>query len=75
MNETQFKYLVENSDVFKSFPAFKQNITVKRKVLNHLHDLYGQAERHGISYLKQNPNNSSTDVKLIESILPKQSQS
>lgn len=69
MNERDFKIAVENSDTFKKFHIFKQRLTLKRLNLSRLHDLYGQAQRLGIDYLKQNRNLSSVDVTLIAEIL------
>lgn len=71
MNQRDFRIAVENSDTFKEYPIFKQNLTKKNKNIIHLHDLYGQAERLGIDYLKQNRNLSSNDVKLIEELVKK----
>lgn len=71
MNERQFRIAIENSETFKSFETFKQRLVLKKLNLSHLHDLYGQAERLGIEYLKQNRNLSSNDVKLIEELVKK----
>lgn len=71
MNERQFRIAVENSDTFNSWETFKQRLVIKKLNLTHLHDLYGQAERLGIDYLKQNRNLSSNDVKLIEELVKK----
>jgi len=69
MNEHDLKKAIENTSVFKSFEKFKQGIVLKRLNLIHLHDLYGQAERLGIEYLKQNPNIIHSDFKLIEELI------
>ena len=69
MNDQQFRTLIENSEVFKAFPLFKQNIFLAPKVLSRLKDYHHQAEKYGIDYLKQNPNLTASDVNLIESIL------
>ena len=71
MNERQFRIAVENSETFKGWEIFKQKLVLKKLNLIHLLDLYGQAERLGIDYLKQNKNLSSNDVKLIEELLKK----
>lgn len=71
MNERQFRIAVENSDTFKQFETFKQRLILRRANLAHLLDIYGQGERLGIDYLKQNKNLSSNDVKLIEELLKK----
>lgn len=69
MTDSQFRSLIENSDVFKSFPKFKQNIFVAPKVIQRLKDYFHQAEINGIDYLKQNPNLTISDVNLIKSVL------
>lgn len=69
MTDSQFRALMEASEVFKSFPIFKQNIFLSLKCQKRLKDYYQQAEKHGIAYLKQNPNLTQSDVNLIESIL------
>ena len=69
MNENQLRIAIENTSVFKSFEKFKQGIVLKRLNLIHLNDLYGQAERLGIDYLKQNPNILQSDFKLIEELI------
>lgn len=69
MNEHQLKAAIENTQEFKSYPKFKQGIVLKRLNLVHLHDLYGQADRLGIEYLKQNPNIFHSDFKLIEELI------
>lgn len=71
MNEHDLKIAIENTVVFKAFPRFKQGIVLKRLNLVHLHDLYGQADRLGIAYLKQNPNIISSDFQLIEELIKK----
>lgn len=71
MNERQFRIAVENSETFKSWELFKQRLVLKKLNLSHLLDLYGQAERLGIDYLRQNRNLSSNDVKLIEELVKK----
>jgi len=69
MKEIDFKELVTATDVFKKFENFKKALTIKWKNLKRLNDIYEQGKRYGIEYLKQNPNLSSTDVRLIENII------
>ena len=69
MKNHQFKEKVEQSEVFQSFPKFKQDIYLGHKVLSRLEDLHGQAERLGINYIKQNPSLTISDINLINSIL------
>jgi len=66
MNEYQLRDVIIQTETFKAFPIFKQSIVVKRKNLEHLLDLLGQAERLGIDYLKQNPYIMSSDLQLIK---------
>lgn len=69
MDEYQLKKAIENTNEFKSYEKFKQGLVLKRQNLVHLNDLYGQSERLGIEYLKQNPNIFHTDFKLIEELI------
>jgi len=69
MNDIDFKELVENTIVFKKFENFKKALTLKLKNIIRLKDLYEQAKRYGVDYLKQNPHLSSTDVKIIQNII------
>lgn len=69
MNDQQLKQAIENSEVFKSFELFKQELTVRHLNLQRLRPYYEQAKKYGIDYLKQNPSISQSDVKLIGSII------
>ena len=69
MNDQQLKQAIEASEVYKNFEKFKQNITSKLSNIQRLRPYYEQAKKYGIDYLKQNPNITQGDVKLIESIL------
>ena len=60
---------IKGTKVFKDYPVFKKNITLLNQNIVRLHDLYGQADRLGIAYLKQNSNLMASDVKLIEELL------
>ena len=68
MTDEQFADLIRLSLVYGSFPIFKQRITINRKNIERLKDLYHQRNKWGIEYLKQNPSLTSSDVKLIESL-------
>lgn len=69
MNDYDLKKAIENTQEFKNYPKFKQGIVLRRLNLIHLHDLYGQADRLGIEYLKQNPKVFCSDFKLIEELI------
>lgn len=65
MNKQDFVELIKETDVFKQFPKFKQQLTLSKKNVEDLMELFGQAERYGIGYLMQKPNLQSSTVKLI----------
>lgn len=69
MTIPQLKNAIENSEYFQTYPGFKQRITLEKRNIERLHDLYGQADRLGIQYLQQRTNLTVSDVKLIESVL------
>lgn len=69
MDRTELSELVQKTDVFKSFPSFKQKLTLSKANMEDLCDLYSQAERHSIGYLRQNNRLQSSTVKLIEQCL------
>lgn len=69
MTDSQFREIIEASEVFKSFEVFKQNIFIKTNVLQRLKIYYDQALRYGINYLRQNPNLTVSEVNLIASML------
>ena len=60
---------IRNTDTFKSFAKSKQGLTIRLKNTDRLYDYYAQACKHGIAYLKQNPNIFANDVRLIEEII------
>lgn len=68
MNERDFKIAVENSKTFADFELFKKDLVLKRRNLEHLYDLYGQASRLGLDYLKQNQNITRSDFALIQEL-------
>ena len=69
MTDASFRTLIENSDIFKSFPVFKQNIILDRQQLIRLKDYFQQGQKNGVAYLRQNKNLTVSYVNLIESIL------
>lgn len=69
MDEHQLKIAIQNTEQFRSYEKFKQGIVLRLQNLIHLKDLYGQADRLGIAYLKQNPNILHSDFKLIEELI------
>lgn len=69
MTEHNLKQAIQQNEIFNSYPKFKQSITLSQNNLKRLFNLYGQAERNGIEYLKQNCTLMSSDVKLIEELL------
>lgn len=71
MSEEQLAAEIKETETFKSFPGFKKPIVLKRKNVQHLQDLYGQASRLGMDYLKQNVNIMQSDIKLIEELINK----
>ena len=71
MNEHDLPAAIKKTDVFQSYPKFKQGIVLSKKNVNHLHDLFGQASRLGIGYLKQNPNILTSDINLIAELIQK----
>ena len=71
MNEQQLKEAIQNTAEFAKYPKFKQSLVTKRTNIIHLHDLYGQASRLGIDYLKQNQNLLKSEIMLIEELILK----
>lgn len=69
MTDSQFRALIEASEVFKAFEKFKRDITVKHANIQRLKVYYEQAEKYGIDYLKQNPNVRVSEINLINSVL------
>ena len=65
----QLKDKIQQTEYFQNYPVFKQRITLEKRNMERLHDLYGQASRHGIGYIKQNQNITVSDVGLIEAVL------
>ena len=70
MTEQDFKEAIKDTLVFNKHPIFKKNILLRYRVPA-LYDYYLQAKRHGIEYLKQNPNILTSEVKLINEIITK----
>lgn len=69
MTIPQLKIAIENSEYFQTYPESKQRITLEKRNIERLHDLYGQADRLVIQYLQQRTNLTVSDVKLIQSVL------
>lgn len=69
MTITQLKDKIQQTEYFQNYPLFKQRITLEKRNMERLHDLYGQAKRNGIGYIKQNQNITVSDVGLIEAVL------
>ncbi len=69
MNEHLLKIAIENSDTFKRFEKFKQGLTVRKSNIKRLLNLYQQANKFGLLYVKQNKNFTVTDVALITEIM------
>ena len=69
MSEQDLVIEIKKTKCFLNYPKFKQSIVLRRQNIIHLHDLYGQAHRLGIGYLKQNPNIFHSDFKLIEELV------
>lgn len=72
MSEQDIRSAIQNTETFKNFPIFKQGIVLKRKNIERLFDLYGQASRLGLPYLKQNPNISVSEFNLISDLCDNQ---
>jgi hypothetical protein len=68
-SQYDFTQAIKQTDSFKDYDKFKQDLTLKRQNIIKLYDKYQQACRYGIGYLKQNPNILANDVKLIDEVL------
>lgn len=71
LNKFDLPVAIRNTDTFKTFPVFKQGLTLKPTNITKLFDYYQQACRHGIDYLKQNQNVHYNEVKIINEIIKK----
>lgn len=69
MSETRLLEAIQQTETFKGFPKFKQNITLSYKNVKHINDLYLKAKNLGVDYLKDKQYIFGSDVKLIEDIL------
>lgn len=69
LNQTDLPHAIRNTDTFKSFEKFKQGLTLRKQNISRIYGYYQQACRHGIEYIKQNPNVFANEVKLIQEIL------
>jgi len=71
MTEHTIKEEIQQTEIYKGYPIFKQRLILSQNNLKRLFNLYGQGQRNGIEYLKQNPNLSASDVNLIKELLQK----
>lgn len=69
MNIQQLRTAIEKSQSYAKAPVFKQSLMLKKKNVEHLHDLYGQASRLGLDYLAQNQNITLSDFGLIKELI------
>jgi len=72
LNVFQFTEAVKNTTPYlKEKAGGLRNLMTSKKNVERMYNYYGQAHRHidGVKYLKQNPNISQRDVKIIEEIL------
>lgn len=69
MNIQQLRTAIEQSKSYAGAPNFKKTLLLKKKNVEHLHDLYGQASRLGIDYLAQNQNITLSDFGLIKELI------
>ena len=67
--DLQFKEKMIKTDAYLNCPKFKQNLLVKPSNITNMRNFYDQANRYGIEYLKQNPNLSGMDVKIVEEVI------
>jgi len=71
MTEHTIKEEIQQTEIYKGYQIFKQRLILSQNNLKRLFNLYGQGQRNGIEYLKQNPNLSASDVNLIKELLQK----
>jgi hypothetical protein len=69
MSVEELAIAVRESNSFKEFEEFRKDLCRKRSYSKKLLDLFIQAKREGIEYIKNNPNVSRYDVQLINEIL------
>lgn len=69
LSEIEFSEAIKRTPTYKGFERFKQGLVSKRANIMKLFDKYQQACKHGIEYIKQNPNLFANDVKMIEDVL------
>lgn len=68
MNRQDLITAIKESKAYAGYENFKKPLVLKPRNIDHLHDLYGQATRLGIAYIKQNPNTMKADLVLLEEI-------
>lgn len=71
MSVEELAIAVRESKTFKDFEEFRKDLCRKRSYTKKLLDLFLQARREGIEYIKDNPTVSRFDVQLINEILNK----
>jgi len=69
LNKSDLPNAIKNTTTFKGFERFKQGLTLKHQNISRIYDYYGQACRHGVDYLRQNPNLFANEVSIIEEII------
>lgn len=71
LNKSDLPNAIRDTETFKKFEKFKQGLTLRLQNVDRIFDYYQQACRHGIGYLKQNPNIFFNEVSIIEEIINK----
>jgi len=69
LSEIEFSEAIKRTPTYKGFERFKQGLTSRRSKILNLYDKYQQAQKHGIGYLKQNPNVFANDINMINDVL------
>jgi len=69
LNKSDLPNAIKNTSTFKGFERFKQGLTLSPANINRIHDYYMQGCRHGVDYLRQNPNLFANEVSIINEII------
>jgi len=69
MTIQQLRAAIEQSESYSKAEKFKQGLMLKKKNVERLYNLYGQASRLGIDYLAQNQNITLSDFGLIKELI------
>jgi len=69
IEDHEFRELITASEVYQNFESIKKSIMIKMPNIKRLKIYYDQSQRYGLDYIKGNPNVTSSDIKLIQSIL------